>query len=156
MGTENGIERRVREHSISLEMVPKLLQSLKILSNGLNIVLDSGLYSLKLVIKLVKEIDLDDIRCFLTEPDMMPSSPTVDTPESALLALDVILRHRPTTPFIPTGRSLFIATQLTHGVELWNGFHQSLRFAQNQLLFNINTTTAAFYEPGENRLSTKK
>lgn len=79
------------------------------------------------------------------------STSSLESHEKALLALDVVARHRPTS-FIPLGRSLFLekgATPIAHGVELWNGFHQSMRVAQSQLLMNVNTTTAAFYQPGK-------
>ncbi|KAI6190975.1 Protein argonaute-2 [Aphelenchoides bicaudatus] len=90
-------------------------------------------------------------------------------PPEAVQAMDVILRHLPSTRYTPVGRSFFsppvAAGQLVHhggipgagpayhtgesklggGREVWFGFHQSVRPSQWKMMLNIDVSATAFY-----------
>ncbi|KAI6226677.1 Protein argonaute-2 [Aphelenchoides besseyi] len=88
-------------------------------------------------------------------------------PAESVQAMDVILRHLPSTKYTPVGRSFFSppAGQLVHhnaaiaagpsyhsgesklggGREVWFGFHQSVRPSQWKMMLNIDVSATAFY-----------
>ncbi|CAD5227824.1 unnamed protein product [Bursaphelenchus okinawaensis] len=88
-----------------------------------------------------------------------------DVPLNSVQAMDVILRHLPSTKYTPVGRSFFSppAGQLVHhggpggpsyhsgdsklggGREVWFGFHQSVRPSQSKMMLNIDVSATAFY-----------
>uniref|UniRef100_A0A1I7RK51 Protein argonaute-1 n=1 Tax=Bursaphelenchus xylophilus TaxID=6326 RepID=A0A1I7RK51_BURXY len=88
-----------------------------------------------------------------------------DVPLNSVQAMDVILRHLPSTKYTPVGRSFFSppAGQLQHhggpggpsyhsgdsklggGREVWFGFHQSVRPSQSKMMLNIDVSATAFY-----------
>uniref|UniRef100_A0AC35TKG3 Protein argonaute-2 n=1 Tax=Rhabditophanes sp. KR3021 TaxID=114890 RepID=A0AC35TKG3_9BILA len=83
-----------------------------------------------------------------------------NVPAEALQAMDVILRHLPSTQYTPVGRSFFsspVSTsrsnyhhnnehgKLGGGREVWFGFHQSVRPSQWKMMLNIDVSATAFY-----------
>jgi eukaryotic translation initiation factor 2C len=68
------------------------------------------------------------------------------------MALDVVMRHRPSMKYTTVGRSFFThncSEYLSEGaVEAWQGYYQSVRPAQGQMMVNIDISATAFYRPG--------
>ncbi|EGF81781.1 hypothetical protein BATDEDRAFT_16026 [Batrachochytrium dendrobatidis JAM81] len=74
-----------------------------------------------------------------------------DTPHEAINVLDVLLRHRPSLQFTTIGRCFYTphsATTIANGIQLWQGFHQSLCPTRGQMLLNIDVSATAFYQSG--------
>ncbi|KAH6567126.1 hypothetical protein BASA60_009173 [Batrachochytrium salamandrivorans] len=74
-----------------------------------------------------------------------------DTPHDAIQVLDVLLRHCPSLQFTTVGRCFYTldsATGIANGVQLWQGFHQSLIPSRGRMLLNIDVSATAFYQPG--------
>lgn len=87
-------------------------------------------------------------------------------PPESVQAMDVILRHLPSTRYTPVGRSFFSPpvnpasqhaiqgagpsyhtgeSKLGGGREVWFGFHQSVRPSQWKMMLNIDVSATAFY-----------
>src|SRR5687767_3629167 len=67
------------------------------------------------------------------------------------MAMDVIIRHRPSTVHTTVGRSFYTpqgAQLLYGGAEVWQGYYQSARPTRGRMLINIDLSATAFYEPG--------
>jgi eukaryotic translation initiation factor 2C len=104
----------------------------------------------KVGIKLVTMISLQAL------DDAMQGRVRV-VPQESVQAMDVILRHLPSTRYTPVGRSFFsspsaplgahhagggfqqpIDSKLGGGREVWFGFHQSVRPSQWKMMLNID------------------
>jgi hypothetical protein len=71
--------------------------------------------------------------------------------QSAIMALDVLIRHRPSTIHTTVGRSFFTsqgARQLNGGAEVWQGYYQSARPTKGRMMINIDLSATAFFEAG--------
>lgn len=79
---------------------------------------------------------------------------TSSVPQETIMALETILRHGPCLRFTPVGRSFFYPPNvdsmhpLGGGLEIWFGYHQSIRIGQWGPMVNINRTATTFHEPG--------
>uniref|UniRef100_A0A061QLL7 Putative argonaute n=1 Tax=Cupiennius salei TaxID=6928 RepID=A0A061QLL7_CUPSA len=73
-------------------------------------------------------------------------------PQETIMALETILRHGPCLRFTPIGRSFFFPPgpqdlhPLGGGLEIWFGFHQSIRLGQWDPVVNIDTSATTFYQ----------
>ncbi|KAG9103624.1 pre-mRNA-splicing factor cwc22 [Ceratobasidium sp. 370] len=70
---------------------------------------------------------------------------------TALMALNVALRHEPISKYTFNTRSFFLPTgkkQVPMGLELWPGVFQSIRPAVNSMHINIDTSTGVVFKPG--------
>ncbi|QRW00807.1 protein argonaute 3 [Ceratobasidium sp. AG-Ba] len=70
---------------------------------------------------------------------------------TALMALNVALRHEPISKFTFNTRSFFLPTgkrPVGMGLELWPGVFQSIRPAINSMHINIDTSTGVVFKPG--------
>ncbi|KAF9323131.1 hypothetical protein BG006_001739 [Podila minutissima] len=79
----------------------------------------------RLKIKKASEINLEELHRFLVGKAAMSNNIL-----TAIMALDVLIRHKPAMLYSNVGRSFFTpdgAQQLYGGVEVWNGFYQSAR-----------------------------
>ena len=79
----------------------------------------------KVKIKKASEINLEELHLFLNAKSAL-------TPNclTAIMALDILIRHKPAMLYSNVGRSFFTpdgAQPLYGGVEVWNGFFQSVR-----------------------------
>ncbi|TPX51160.1 hypothetical protein SeMB42_g01966 [Synchytrium endobioticum] len=75
-----------------------------------------------------------------------------EQPYEAIMALDIVLRHKPSLRYVTVGRNFYTregATTLGGGAEVWSGYHQALRPVINSLKINVDVTASAFYEPGD-------
>src|SRR3954453_3426236 len=67
------------------------------------------------------------------------------------MALDVLIRHRPSTVHTTVGRSFYTpqgAQSLFGGVEVWQGYYQSARPTKGRMMINIDLSATAFFEAG--------
>ncbi len=97
--------------------------------------------SFTMCLRKIKEIDMSNLQ----------ERHATDT-ENALLGLDILLRHRSSLDFTAIGKNIYSeegAVTISRGLELWKGFHQSIRPLDAGMLVNIDTATSAFYEPGK-------
>eukprot|EP00158_Paraphelidium_tribonemae_P008813 Partr_v1_DN28691_c0_g1_i1_m49399 putative eukaryotic translation initiation factor 2c len=97
-------------------------------------------------IKACPMINMDSLKTFVAS-----SIPSQSPPFDAMMALDIIMRHRPSMLLTTVGRSFFTRNDvksLGDGAECWMGFHQSVRPAQNKVVINIDVSATAFFEPG--------
>uniref|UniRef100_A0A1D1YXN1 Protein argonaute-3 n=1 Tax=Anthurium amnicola TaxID=1678845 RepID=A0A1D1YXN1_9ARAE len=70
---------------------------------------------------------------------------------TAIMALDVIIHHRPSTLHTTVRKSFFTpqeARSLSGGVEVWQGYYQSARPTFGKMMINIDLSATAFYEGG--------
>jgi eukaryotic translation initiation factor 2C len=75
-----------------------------------------------------------------------------ETPTDAIMALDILLRHRPSLLYTTVGRCFYTpdsAAPIANGAQLWQGFHQSIRPTLGHMLINLDVSATAFYQPGE-------
>ncbi|XP_037081791.1 protein argonaute-2-like [Pollicipes pollicipes] len=71
-------------------------------------------------------------------------------PQSAVQALDIVLRHLPSLRFTPVGRSFFPEQgdriiNIGGGCELWIGYFSSIRMGWKQPRINIDVANKAFH-----------
>ncbi|RKO87186.1 Piwi domain-containing protein [Blyttiomyces helicus] len=98
--------------------------------------------------KRVASIKMQNLHDFL-------AGRTTSTPFDAIMALDIVLRHKPSTgkppQYVTVGRSFYTqigAQSLRGGAEVWPGYHQSIRPAGKGMKINIDVSSTAFYEAG--------
>ncbi|XP_043230773.1 protein argonaute-2-like [Amphibalanus amphitrite] len=75
-----------------------------------------------------------------------------NTPQAAVLALDIVLRHLPSLRFTPVGRSFFPdqggrTIDIGGGCELWIGYFSTIRCGWKQTRINIDVANKAFHKP---------
>ncbi|CAI2187230.1 12082_t:CDS:2, partial [Funneliformis geosporum] len=100
----------------------------------------------KFKIKKTGEIYMEELHRFLQGRNSM-------TPNclTAIMALDVLIRHLPSMQHVTVGRSFFTKTgsqPLFGGAEVWQGYYQSARPAYEKMLINVDLSATAFYESG--------
>lgn len=98
----------------------------------------------KLVLIKIGEINMQRLGLFL-------EGRTGETPLDAIMALDILLRHRPSLVYTTVGRCFYTpdsAAAIANGAQLWQGFHQSIRPSRGQMLINLDVSATAFYQPG--------
>jgi len=94
-------------------------------------------------IKKVGEINMDRLHMFL-------NGKVTSCPEETIMAIDVILRNKPSLVFTPIGRCFFNREDYQRaygGIEFWRGYYQSVRPGSGKLFINMDVAAAAFYEP---------
>ncbi|KAJ1553664.1 Eukaryotic translation initiation factor 2C [Cladochytrium tenue] len=99
----------------------------------------------KLVLTKIGEINMQRLGLFL-------EGRIGETPVDAIVALDILLRHRPSLIYTTVGRCFYTpdsAATIANGAQLWQGFHQSIRPSQGQMLINLDVSATAFYQPGK-------
>jgi hypothetical protein len=67
------------------------------------------------------------------------------------MALDVLIRHKPSMTYAVAGRSFYTnqgSRALFGGVEVWQGYYQSARPTPGKMMINIDLSATAFYESG--------
>ncbi|KAL7312476.1 hypothetical protein PS15m_008231 [Mucor circinelloides] len=97
-------------------------------------------------VKLAGVVNMDELQLFL-------DSKLEETPncKTAIMVLDNLIRQQPSQTHYTFGRSIFSTEgrrPLPNGVELWQGFYQSVRPTAGKLLVNIDTSATAVFESG--------
>jgi hypothetical protein len=67
------------------------------------------------------------------------------------MAMDVIIRHKPSIEHIIVGRSFFTpqgSQSIYGGAEVWQGYYQSARPTRGRMMINIDLSATAFYDSG--------
>ncbi|KAG0048957.1 Eukaryotic translation initiation factor 2C [Gryganskiella cystojenkinii] len=102
--------------------------------------------SFKVKVKKAADINLEELHQFLDRKIALTNNC-----RSAIMALDVLIRHKPAMLYSSVGRSFFTpegAQPLYGGVEVWNGFYQSARPALGKMLINLDVAATAYYQSG--------
>jgi len=97
-----------------------------------------------MTVKKIGEINMQKLGAFL-------DGRIAEAPLDAMLALDILLRHRPSLLYTTVGRCFYTsdsAQTIANGAQLWQGFHQSIRPSRGQMLINLDVSATAFYQPG--------
>ncbi|CAG8572560.1 947_t:CDS:2, partial [Acaulospora morrowiae] len=116
-----------------------------------NVTLDEDLRrrvpnTFRIHIKKIKEINLRDLYDFLDDKGKLTKDCL-----TAIMALDVLIRHRPSMLYPTIGRSFFIKNMsraLSGGLEVYQGFYQSARPTVGRMLINIDVSATAFFASG--------
>ncbi|KAF7723040.1 Eukaryotic translation initiation factor 2C [Apophysomyces ossiformis] len=100
----------------------------------------------KIRIKKAGEINMEELRRFLNgQSALTPNCLT------AIMVLDVVIRHLPSMMYSTVGRSFFTPHDkrpLPNGAEVWQGYYQSARPTAGKMMINIDVSATAFYEAG--------
>ena len=116
----------------------------------INLVRDGNISServFEITLRKVQEISMEGLHQFLAGQNL-------EVPSEALSVIDTIFRHFPSfldNQFSIVGRSFFTnddIEEISNGVQLWRGHHQSLKASRDRLLINIDISATAFYKPG--------
>ncbi|KAF9408609.1 hypothetical protein BGZ94_002247, partial [Podila epigama] len=97
-------------------------------------------------IKKAAEINLEELHRFLNSKSALTNNCL-----TAIMALDVLIRHKPAMLYSNVGRSFFTpdgAQQLYGGVEVWNGFYQSARPTMGKMMINLDVAATAYFQSG--------
>ncbi|KAG0353510.1 hypothetical protein BGZ54_002214, partial [Gamsiella multidivaricata] len=100
----------------------------------------------KVKVKKAAEINLEELHRFLQGKSQMTNNI-----QTAIMALDVLIRHQPAMLYSSVGRSFFTpdgAMPLYGGIEVWNGFYQSARPAMGRMLINLDIAATAYWQSG--------
>ncbi|KAI9272608.1 Piwi domain-containing protein [Sporodiniella umbellata] len=100
----------------------------------------------KIRIKKAGEVNMEELRRFLNSQSACTSNCL-----TAIMVLDVLIRHLPSMMYNTVGRSFFTPTDkraLPNGAEVWQGFYQSARPTIGKMMINIDVSATAFYESG--------
>ncbi len=68
-----------------------------------------------------------------------------------IMVLNVMIRHFPSMTFKKVGRSFYTSQgsqAIFGGVEVWQGYFQSVRITQGRITINVDSSGSAFYEIG--------
>ncbi|KAJ3183568.1 hypothetical protein HDU85_001997 [Gaertneriomyces sp. JEL0708] len=98
----------------------------------------------KIHIRKVGEINMHRLHSFL-------EGRAPEAPHDAIMALDILLRHRPSMLYTTVGRCFYTpagSALIANGAELWQGFHQAIRPSQHKMLLNLDVSATAFVEAG--------
>ncbi|OBZ91340.1 Protein argonaute 1 [Choanephora cucurbitarum] len=100
----------------------------------------------KIRIKKAGEVNMEELRRFLNGQSACTSNCL-----TAIMVLDVLIRHLPSSVHTTVGRSFFTPNDkkpLPNGAEVWQGYYQSARPTIGKMMINIDVSATAFYESG--------
>ncbi|CAG8516305.1 10444_t:CDS:10 [Funneliformis caledonium] len=101
----------------------------------------------KIKIRKVNEINMEELSLFLKRKCSLTSNSL-----TAIMALDVLIRHRPSMMHETVGRSFYTpqgSQSLQGGVEVWQGYYQSARPTSGRIMMNLDVSATVFYESGQ-------
>ncbi|KAG0274373.1 hypothetical protein BGZ95_009860 [Linnemannia exigua] len=102
--------------------------------------------SFRLKVKKAASINLEELHLFLKGRAAMSSNCL-----TAIMALDVLIHHKPAMLYTTIGRSFFTPEgkmPLPGGLEVWRGYYQSMRPGVGRMLVNIDISSTAFFQSG--------
>ncbi|KAI8986394.1 Piwi domain-containing protein [Pilobolus umbonatus] len=100
----------------------------------------------KIRIKKAGEVNMEELRRFLNGQSACTSNCL-----TAIMVLDILIRHQPSLNYTTVGRSFFTPNdkrQLPNGAEVWQGFYQSARPTVGKMMINIDVSATLFHESG--------
>ncbi|CAG8471105.1 2334_t:CDS:2 [Funneliformis caledonium] len=105
---------------------------------------NSRQYTFELIIKKVAVIDMNELHRFIY--GNWRSSANILT---GIMALNVLIRQKPSLTCKAVGRSLYtnqISQACFGGLEVWQGFRQSVKPTPGRMMINVDVSATAFYE----------
>ncbi|KAF9123989.1 hypothetical protein BGW39_008545 [Mortierella sp. 14UC] len=102
--------------------------------------------SFRLKVKKAASINLEELARFLKGKAAMSNNCL-----TAIMALDVLIHHKPAMLYTTIGRSFFTPEGkylLPGGLEAWRGYYQSMRPGVGRMLVNIDISSSAFFQSG--------
>ncbi|CAG8466663.1 9415_t:CDS:10 [Ambispora leptoticha] len=100
----------------------------------------------KITIRKTTQIQMQELEDFLHGRSRL--TPTCLT---AIMALDILIRHKPAMTYATVGRAFYTpegSQPLYGGVEVWQGYYQSARPTAGRMMINVDVSATAFYEGG--------
>ncbi|CAB5215692.1 Piwi-domain-containing protein [Rhizophagus irregularis] len=98
----------------------------------------------KIKIKKVNEINMEEVYRFLDGRSSISSNIL-----TGIMVLNVLIHHKPSREYLKVGRVFYTnqgSQSLSGGVEVWQGYFQSIRPTPRKLMINIDLHATAFYE----------
>ncbi|KAG0330088.1 Eukaryotic translation initiation factor 2C [Podila horticola] len=98
----------------------------------------------KVKIKKVATINLEELQQFLDGKAALSNNCL-----TAIMSLDILIRHKPAVLYAIVGRSIYTpdgSQTLAGHLEVWQGFHQSVRPAAGKMMVNVDVTATAFFQ----------
>ncbi|KAK3837132.1 MAG: Piwi domain-containing protein [Linnemannia elongata] len=102
--------------------------------------------SFKVKVKKASTINLEELHRFLNGRSALTNNCL-----TAIMALDVLIRHQPAMLYATVGRSFYtpIGKQALAGpLDVWRGFYQSARPALGKMMINMDVSATAFFSSG--------
>ncbi|KAG0293797.1 Eukaryotic translation initiation factor 2C [Dissophora globulifera] len=96
--------------------------------------------------KKAAEINLDELHRYLLGQAALSNNIL-----TAIMALDVLIRHQPAMLYSSVGRSFFTpdgARALYGGIEVWNGFYQTARPTIGKMMINLDVAATTYWQSG--------
>ncbi|KAG8185288.1 hypothetical protein JTE90_023897 [Oedothorax gibbosus] len=106
----------------------------------------------EVVLKPVRKKESNDCAINLDTLHAVYADVLKSPPQDAVMALETILRHGPCMRFTPVGRSFFYPPldtdlhPLGGGLEIWFGYHQSVRLGEWSPIVNLDVSSTAFHQ----------
>ncbi|KAF9194167.1 hypothetical protein BGZ50_006646 [Haplosporangium sp. Z 11] len=100
----------------------------------------------KLKIKAAATINLEELHQFLQGKSSLTNNIL-----TAIMALDVLMRHKPAMQHATIGSSFYTPVgkqPLTGPLDAWRGYYQSVRPALGKMLINVDVSATAFFQSG--------
>ncbi|KAF9357352.1 Eukaryotic translation initiation factor 2C [Mortierella sp. NVP85] len=100
----------------------------------------------KVKIRKVAVINLEELQRFIERKSGLTNNIL-----SCIMALDIVIRHKPALLHETIGRSFFTpeGKQLLSGpLEVWRGFYQSARPSIGRMMINLDLSATAFFQSG--------
>ncbi|KAG0230941.1 hypothetical protein BGW42_000592 [Actinomortierella wolfii] len=100
----------------------------------------------KIKLNRVAVIDLAELHQF-----MRGQKAITNNIRQAIMSLDILLRHQPSFLYTTIGRSFYVRDNMVPipgGLEVWQGYYQSVRPGMGRMYVNIDLSARAFYEAG--------
>ncbi|KAF9087913.1 eukaryotic translation initiation factor 2C, 2 [Mortierella sp. AD031] len=100
----------------------------------------------KVKVKKASIINLEELHRFLNGRSALTNNCL-----TAIMALDVLIRHQPAMLYATVGRSFYtpIGKQTLAGpLDVWRGFYQSARPAVGKMMINMDVSATAFFRSG--------
>ncbi|KAG0077322.1 hypothetical protein BGZ90_007372, partial [Linnemannia elongata] len=100
----------------------------------------------KVKVKKASTINLEELHRFLNGRSALTNNCL-----TAIMALDVLIRHQPAMLYATVGRSFYtpIGKQALAGpLDVWRGYYQSARPALGKMMINMDVSATAFFRSG--------
>ncbi|CAG8442443.1 2214_t:CDS:2 [Diversispora eburnea] len=100
----------------------------------------------KVKLKKVAEINMEELERWLNQKSEISNNIL-----TAIMALDVLIRHEPSMKYASVGRSFYTpegSMALYGGAEVWQGYYQSVRPTPGKMMINVDLSATAFYQSG--------
>ncbi|CAG8449098.1 3430_t:CDS:10 [Funneliformis mosseae] len=100
----------------------------------------------KVKLRMSGDINMAELHQFLNG-----RGPLTNNCLTGIMALDVLVRYRPSLRYTTVGRSFYThqgARPISGGAEVWQGYYQSARPTKGRMMINIDLSATAFFEGG--------